>query len=136
MTRDKVSPEMKAFWDETVEKQEKEVLRMPFEVIQGGLPPKRDNWLVDLEEKTVFFCREKTPGTRYPRFLLVQYMVVKKFEKTIVLLNSLNAEEYVSVYPSMFCNEYDLWEIVYDPKTMPPLEYPKVPEEEETLKNP
>lgn len=99
------------------------------EVITGGLPPDA-NWLSALPEKTVFFVREKKVGTNIPRYMLAQYILVKKFERCVILLSNLNGEQYGAVDPIRFCNDFDLFEIVYDPRTMPAIELPK--EEEKT----
>lgn len=105
---------------------EKEENVVPFKLITGGKPPRDpDDWLSELAEGTVFLVQHKN---NVNEFSLGQFILVNKFEKSILILTTTNQQMYSYVNPLRFCRSFTLWEIIgkVDAET---------PEQEETEEN-
>lgn len=120
---------------DSIQEQEEGKKIVTLKLIDGG-NNEGMNWLLALEEKTAFLVKELHPGKNMPRYLLVQYYLVKKFsDRSVLLVNQTNGDNYGFVDPAMFILEYRLHEILYDPTTMPAIEADAVKEEKENDKN-
>lgn len=73
-------------------------------------------WLKQLPEGTEFLCRPKRQGMEKQGYIFVSFGVMKHFNKTTYLVNTLD-RQVVPVDPVGFSNAMDLWEIL--PKEEP-----------------
>lgn len=124
----KITVEMMQEAHKLIKEEEKDnIVTFEPKLITGG----RDNggsedgvcWLLGLEEKTAFIVEETNVGQTMPRWAVAQYYLVKKFPKAVMLVNSQQQEIFVNPY--RFSNAYRLYDMLYDPKTMPPIETEK-----------
>lgn len=107
-----------------LEEQEKDNV-VSFELIKGGKDSGGSDdglcWLLGLEEQTAFLVEETHAGVNMPRYLVLQFYLAKKFQKAVLLINAQQQELFVNPY--RFCSQYKLYELLYDPKTMPPITF-------------
>lgn len=121
----KMSDANVALEQQDIREVKRKVRPVTLELITGGKPPEDPtlNWLEALEIGTAFLVREKMKGkSGMPRYALMQYYLVNKFAKAVLLSSQTNGDNRGFVDPKYFVLDYDLHEILYDPKTMPPIE--------------
>ena len=103
--------------DALLKEKEKDNVLMNFAVIDGGkasnsgfnTPPSDGDWLTPLEIGTIFLVQEKNNPKN---FNLGQFQIADKTERSVFLASNLNGLVKTFVVPTIFCNQYRLYEVL------------------------
>lgn len=83
---------------------------IPFQLKTGGKDVS-GCWLLDLDLGTIFLTRVKNRTLNQNVFVLGQYEIVRKTEKSVLLYNGID-KGLAWCEPRGFCNTFDLHEII------------------------
>lgn len=97
--------------DDEFETHEKDIKVVALQVVGGRDTGNTDdpNWLLKMEVGTIFLIKDKG---NVKEFNLGQFQLIEKFEKSVLLVSSLNGVIKTFVDPVWFCSKYQLWEIL------------------------